>query len=105
MQSLPFATPQDVHRLESQMQQIQQTLNKMLPEKLDGLTFNSEQVCQILDCSLRTLQSYRETGRLAFSQIGNKIWYTPRDVDAFLTRHRNPAKAEIATNKKAAESL
>lgn len=98
---MPFATPQDVERLQSQLRQIQQSLDKITPEILDGVTYNTDEVCRILDCSIRTLQVYRETGRIAFSQIGSKIWFTPKDVDAFLSRHRNPAKAEIATNKKA----
>lgn len=101
MQTLPFATPQDVERLESQIHRIQQSIDRMLPEKLDGATFSTKQVCQILDCSLRTLQKYRETGRIGFSQLGEKIWFTPKDVDAFLSRHRNPAKGEFAPIKKA----
>lgn len=41
---------------------------------------NNEQACQVLHCTRRTLQNYRDTGRLPFSQIERKVYYRPQDV-------------------------
>ena len=36
---------------------------------------DSQEVCLLLGFSKRTLQYYRSSGRLAYSQIGSKIYY------------------------------
>lgn len=41
---------------------------------------DNQEVCEILDISKRTLQTYRDNGTLAFSQIGHKMFYRPEDV-------------------------
>ena len=37
---------------------------------------DSQEVCLLLGFSKRTLQYYRSSGRLAYSQIGSKIYYS-----------------------------
>ena len=41
-------------------------------------------VCKLLNISKRTLQHYRDTGVLPFSQIGHKCYYKREDVDRLL---------------------
>ena len=48
---------------------------KRLQEWLDN-----QDVCEILCISKRTLQTYRDNGTLAFSQIGHKMYYKREDV-------------------------
>ncbi|NLU29420.1 MAG: helix-turn-helix domain-containing protein [Bacteroidales bacterium] len=48
---------------------------------------DNEDVCRMLNISKRTLQSYRDSGKLAFSQINHKIYYKPEDVEAFCKRN------------------
>lgn len=48
---------------------------KRLQEWLDN-----QDVCEILGISKRTLQTYRDNGTLAFSQIGHKMYYRREDV-------------------------
>ena len=48
---------------------------KRLSEWLD-----STEVCQILQISPRTLQTLRDNGTLAYSQINHKVFYKPEDV-------------------------
>ena len=38
------------------------------------------EVCELLHISPRTLQTLRDNGMLAYSQIGHKIFYKPEDV-------------------------
>lgn len=51
---------------------------------------NNAEVCGLLQISQRTLQSYRDTGVLVYSQIGHKCYYKTSDVETLL----NPSKNE-----------
>ena len=51
------------------------------PEKMNWLDNADEK----LNVSKRTLQTYRDSGRLAYSQINHKLYYRLEDVEAFLT--------------------
>ena len=42
-------------------------------------------VCLRLDISSRTLQTLRDTGRLAFTQVQRKFYYKPEDVERLMT--------------------
>ncbi len=46
-------------------------------------------VCRLLNVSKRTLQSYRDTGKLPFSQINHKVFYKQKDVEAFLNERKS----------------
>lgn len=48
-------------------------------EWLDG-----QDVCKLLDISKRTLQHYRDYGKLPFSMIGKKCYYKASDVTRLL---------------------
>lgn len=41
---------------------------------------DNQEVCRLLSISKRTLQTYRDTGILPFSQIGHKMFYRSEDV-------------------------
>ena len=45
---------------------------------------DNQDVCQILNVSKRTLQTYRDNGTLAYSQINHKTYYKPQDVEKAL---------------------
>jgi hypothetical protein len=47
---------------------------------------NNQDVCGLLQVSLRTLQSYRDTGMLPYSQIGHKCYYKVSDVEQFINQ-------------------
>ncbi len=49
--------------------------NKSLQEWLDN-----QDVCQILNISKRTLQTYRDNGKLPYTRIGNKMYYKADDL-------------------------
>jgi len=52
------------------------------PEKDEWL--DNEAVCRRLGISKRTLQSYRDTGRIPFSIIGHKCYYKESDITDLL---------------------
>lgn len=45
---------------------------------------NNDQACELLHCTRRTLQNYRDSGRLPYSQIERKVYYRPQDLQELL---------------------
>ncbi|WP_289005885.1 helix-turn-helix domain-containing protein [uncultured Parabacteroides sp.] len=45
------------------------------------------ETCRLLNVSARTMQTYRDTGKLPYSQINNKIYYKISDVETFMQNH------------------
>lgn len=60
-------------------------LNKEMgtDENFDEWLDNGD-VCRLLNVSKRTLQTYRDIGKLPFSQINHKFFYKQKDVETFL---------------------
>ena len=52
-------------------------------KRLDNWLDNQD-VCQMLNISPRTLQTFRDNGTLAYSQINRKVYYKPEDVENIL---------------------
>lgn len=50
--------------------------NKSVTKWLD-----SSDVCQLLNISKRTLQTYRDNGSLPYSQINHKMYYKHSDIE------------------------
>jgi len=44
----------------------------------------NQDVCQLLNISKRTLQTLRDNGTLAYTQISHKTYYKPEDVQKIL---------------------
>lgn len=53
--------------------------------KESGKWLDGQDVCLRLDISSRTLQTLRDTGRLAFTQVQRKFYYKPEDVERLMT--------------------
>ena len=49
-----------------------------------GEWLDNQDVCQMLNISPRTLQTLRDNGTLAYSQINRKVYYKPEDVEIIL---------------------
>ena len=45
---------------------------------------DNQDVCQMLNISPRTLQTFRDNGMLAYFQINRKLYYKPEDVESIL---------------------
>ncbi len=50
-------------------------------DKRLGEWLDNQDVCQILNISPRTLQTLRQNGTVAYSQIEHKTYYKPEDVE------------------------
>jgi predicted site-specific integrase-resolvase len=53
-------------------------------DKKLGEWLDNQDVCQMLNISPRTLQTLRDNGTLAYSQINRKVYYKPEDVERIL---------------------
>ena len=53
-------------------------------DKKLGEWLDNQDVCQMLNISPRTLQTLRDNGMLAYSQINRKVYYKPEDVESIL---------------------
>lgn len=62
-------------------------------ENVDEWLDNGD-VCRLLNVSKRTLQSYRDTGKLPFSQINHKVFYKQKDVETFLNERKSNAPVD-----------
>lgn len=81
---------QAFQKIVDQLEAIQQKLNKeKSTTPLSDIWMDNQDVCELLHISKRTLQHYRDTGKLPYSQIGAKIYYKASDIDGFLTEHYN----------------
>ena len=55
-------------------------------EKTMGEWMDNQDVCRMLNISPRTLQTLRDNGTLAYSQINHKTYYRPDSVSSLLWR-------------------
>lgn len=57
------------------------------PEKPN--MYSNKTLSAYLDISEKTLKKYRDSGLIGYSQVADKVWYSQKDVDTFLAKHRN----------------
>lgn len=75
-----------VDRLEA----IEKRINEVIKSNpLSEMWLDNQNVCELLHISKRTLQQYRDTGKIPFSQIGAKIYYMAVDIETFLMKNYN----------------
>ena len=66
------------------VEQMKKMASRGTDKKL-GDWLDNQDVCQMLNIRPRTLQTLRDNGTLAYSQINRKIYYKPEDVKRILT--------------------
>ena len=71
-------------------------------DKKLGEWLDNQDVCQILNISPRTLQTLRDNGTVAFSQINHKVYYKPEDVKKILTVVEDRKKSQCMNLKRSA---
>ncbi len=72
----------------SKIDEIHRKLNaKILPKQ--EVFLDNEEFIKMLKISRRTAQSWRDEGKVSFSQIGNKIYYKLSDVEKAMDEYYN----------------
>tara|TARA_R110002096_G_scaffold282779_1_gene476729 strand:- start:6589 stop:6879 length:291 start_codon:yes stop_codon:yes gene_type:complete len=70
------------------------TLNKKLEENQKSPTdtfLDNQEFLQLMNISKRTAQTWRDEGKISFSQIGSKIYYRMSDVQKLLDKNYKAA--------------
>lgn len=72
----------------NRLEEISHKLKESHPKgPLKEVWLDNQEVCQLLHISKRLLQSYRDSGKLPYSQIGAKLYYRADDIETFLSLH------------------
>lgn len=50
--------------------------------------YPNKEACKYLNVCSKTLQNYRDSGLIRFSQAGRKIYYTQSNLDEFLIENK-----------------
>lgn len=58
--------------------------------KVNEKWLDNQDVCQLLQISKRTLQYYRDYGKLPFSMIGGKCYYKISDIEKLISESITP---------------
>lgn len=69
-----------------------ENINTLLNSKIDAKkeTFlDNQEFLQLMKISKRTAQTWRDEGKVSFSQVGSKIYYKLSDVEKLLQTHYN----------------
>lgn len=69
--------------IESFISEVESLLDRKKHDRMEVWLDNND-VCRILGISKRSLQHYRDSGMLPFSQINNKIYYKPQVISQVL---------------------
>ena len=64
---------------------------RTLREGINLKVYTSQQVCEMLGINAKLLRQYRYNGMLAYSRVGDKYWYTQKDIDEFMENNKRPA--------------
>ena len=74
--------------LMSKLDTIQSQLNSKADPKKETFLDNQEFLL-LMKISKRTAQTWRDEGKIPFSQVGSKIYYKLSDVEKLLQEHYN----------------
>jgi hypothetical protein len=81
----------EINILLNKMDEIIKTIDKNNSKKEIKFLDNQEFI-QLMNISKRTAQTWRDEGIVAFSQVGGKIYYQMKDIDALLENNLINAK-------------
>lgn len=55
--------------------------------------YNKNEINSVLGVNERQLRRYRYDGKLSYTKVGDKYWYTQDDIDEFMAKHHRKAFA------------
>jgi len=61
---------------------------------------DNQEVCQLLNISKRTLQTLRDNGTLAYTQISHKVYYKPEDIQRIIPIVEDKRKLAVQKGRK-----
>ena len=55
--------------------------------------YNNKEIHSVLGVNEKLLRRYRYDGKLSYTKVGDKYWYTQDDIDEFMAKHHRKAFA------------
>ena len=55
--------------------------------------YNNKEILSVLGVNEKQLRRYRYDGKLSYTKVGDKYWYTQNDIDGFMVKHHRKAFA------------
>jgi predicted site-specific integrase-resolvase len=55
--------------------------------------YNKKEICSVLGVNEKQLKDFRFKGKLSYTKVGDKYWYTQDDIDEFMAKHHRKAFA------------
>ena len=55
--------------------------------------YNNNEIHSVLGVNEKLLRRYRYDGKLSYTKVGDKYWYTQDDIDEFMAKHHRKAFA------------
>ena len=83
-------TSEQYNELVSRLDKLNSTIESNQKPSKETFLDNQEFI-QLMNISKRTAQTWRDEGKISFSQIGSKIYYTMKDVEVLLDKNYNKA--------------
>ena len=77
-------------KMEEALKELASELKK-LNKQPKSSWLSTKEAATMLQVTTRTMQNYRDEGRIPFSQIGSKIYYKESDIEDFLELHYHEA--------------
>lgn len=85
-------------KIQKQLDELVKTINKpKVPEQIQIIDNNN--FLDLMGISQKTAQSWRDTGVVSFSQVGNKIYYKISDVQELINLNYHKAKVKGGNKK------
>lgn len=80
-------TKEDFTKMTDMLNALNEKISEMVPPSKNSMLDNDAFV-KHMNISRRTAQTWRDQGKISFSQIGNKIYYRFTDIEKLLNDHR-----------------
>ena len=85
------ATINSFSEILKRLEKVSMKLEDTYKNKFTQVWLDSQEVCDLLKVTKRTIQIYRHNGFLPFSHIGGKVFFRKEDIDACLTKNYTKA--------------
>jgi len=79
--------PEEIQLLLSKLENIEQSLRREHPQIEDPI-LDTEDILKLLKISRRSLQKWRDTGLIEFSQVNGKFYYRVSAINNLLDTHK-----------------
>ena len=82
----------ELNTLLGELDTIESSLERIsAPSEL--VIYNNNEINSVLGVEEKLLRRYRYDGKLPYTKVGDKYWYTQNDIDEFMVKHHRKAFA------------